>query len=206
MPQLTRKQSQQQTRDRLRSAALSVIASKGLHGAGILEITKKAGFSRGAFYANYDTKLDLLIDILREKQLVEVQFWQQFIEQAADPDTGLAQLAQQYDNRRQNMQRTLINIELQLEAERNEEFRAVFEHYLDALYAEIRRFFASLLKRYNKAETENLNSLVIAMRLLGLGLGSSSSLGKNFSEGKNASEVVLDFLHSVIDSSPDLDS
>jgi AcrR family transcriptional regulator len=206
VPQLTRKQSQQQTRDRLRSAALSVIASKGLHGAGILEITKKAGFSRGAFYANYDTKLDLLIDILREKQLVEVQFWQQFIEQAADPDTGLAQLAQQYDNRRQNMQRTLINIELQLEAERNEEFRAVFEHYLDALYAEIRRFFASLLKRYNKAETENLNSLVIAMRLLGLGLGSSSSLGKNFSEGKNASEVVLDFLHSVIDSSPDLDS
>ena len=72
MPRLTRKQSQQATREKLRAAAGSVIASNGIGGTGVEDIARNAGFSRGAFYANYRDKPELLIDLLADRQLREI--------------------------------------------------------------------------------------------------------------------------------------
>ncbi|MEL4356323.1 MULTISPECIES: TetR/AcrR family transcriptional regulator [unclassified Luteococcus] len=52
------------TRDRLVTAAIPVIAHKGVLGASVEEICEAAGFTRGAFYSNFDSKDDLCIAIL----------------------------------------------------------------------------------------------------------------------------------------------
>lgn len=54
-----------QTRRRLMDAAMHVFADKGIEGASVEEISEAAGFTRGAFYSNFDTKDDLCFALLR---------------------------------------------------------------------------------------------------------------------------------------------
>ena len=54
-----------QTQERLMDAALTVIAERGVVGASVEQICEQAGFTRGAFYSNFDDKDELLIALLR---------------------------------------------------------------------------------------------------------------------------------------------
>lgn len=59
------------TRERLLDAARDVLASSGIQGATVEEICDRAGFTRGAFYSNFETKDDLVLDLFRrEKDLM----------------------------------------------------------------------------------------------------------------------------------------
>ncbi|MBB5190832.1 AcrR family transcriptional regulator [Silvimonas terrae] len=62
---LTREESRDQTRQRLLESAQQVIASKGLAAASVEDITEAAGYTRGAFYSNFESKNDLFIELLR---------------------------------------------------------------------------------------------------------------------------------------------
>jgi AcrR family transcriptional regulator len=53
-----------QTRDKLIEAGLAVFAEKGVGGASVEEICDAAGFTRGAFYSNFDSKDDLCLTVL----------------------------------------------------------------------------------------------------------------------------------------------
>lgn len=54
-----------QTRQRLMDAAAGVFAERGIEGASVEEISEAAGFTRGAFYSNFDSKDDLCFALLR---------------------------------------------------------------------------------------------------------------------------------------------
>ena len=56
-----------QTRERLLDAATAVFAAKGVLGASVEEICEAAGFTRGAFYSNFDTKDELCLALLRRQ-------------------------------------------------------------------------------------------------------------------------------------------
>lgn len=56
-----------QTRDRLIDAALTVFAERGVGGASVEEICDTAGFTRGAFYSNFETKDDLCLAVLERQ-------------------------------------------------------------------------------------------------------------------------------------------
>ncbi|GGP21017.1 TetR/AcrR family transcriptional regulator [Silvimonas iriomotensis] len=62
---LTREESRDQTRQRLLQSAQKLIAGKGLAAASVEDITEAAGYTRGAFYSNFDSKNDLFIELLR---------------------------------------------------------------------------------------------------------------------------------------------
>ena len=62
---LTREESRDQTRQRLLESAQKLIASKGLAASSVEDITEAAGYTRGAFYSNFDSKNDLFIELLR---------------------------------------------------------------------------------------------------------------------------------------------
>jgi AcrR family transcriptional regulator len=65
---MTREQSRANTRERLLSAARSVFARAGFHGASVDEIASEAGFSTGALYSNFDGKEDLFL-VLMEREI-----------------------------------------------------------------------------------------------------------------------------------------
>lgn len=66
-PRLTRKEKQAHTRSRLIDAAGKVFARRGLHHASIDEVAEEAGFTKGAFYANFASKEELFLAMLDER-------------------------------------------------------------------------------------------------------------------------------------------
>ena len=55
------------TRDRLMDAAIALFAEKGVLAASVEEICERAGFTRGAFYSNFDSKDELMVAVLERK-------------------------------------------------------------------------------------------------------------------------------------------
>jgi len=51
------------TRQRLRDAAAEVFAEVGLDAASVEAICERAGFTRGAFYSNFETKEELFLEL-----------------------------------------------------------------------------------------------------------------------------------------------
>ena len=64
---LTRKEQQERTRSRLMSSAAKVFACKGMQQASVDEVAEDAGYTKGAFYANFKSKEELFLAMLDER-------------------------------------------------------------------------------------------------------------------------------------------
>jgi AcrR family transcriptional regulator len=67
MARLTRKEKQAHTRLCLMEAAARVFSRRGLQQASIDEVAEDAGFTKGAFYANFKSKEELFLAMLDER-------------------------------------------------------------------------------------------------------------------------------------------
>jgi AcrR family transcriptional regulator len=66
MSRLRTRPTRDDTREKLFEAAAKVFEEQGIGGASIEVITAAAGFSRGAFYSNFDSKDELIIAMLED--------------------------------------------------------------------------------------------------------------------------------------------
>jgi AcrR family transcriptional regulator len=64
---LTRAERQAQTRQELLDAAARVFVRRGFQGSSVEEISAEAGYSRGAFYSNFKSKDEVLVELLRDR-------------------------------------------------------------------------------------------------------------------------------------------
>lgn len=125
----SRKESQAQTRERLLSAARAEFARRGIAAASIDRISESAGFSRGAFYANYAGKLDLLLELLAQHQTREIEAWQVLLDAEGPLEEVLPALRDRFDAFARNADEVLFSAELQIEALRNPEFAARYREF-----------------------------------------------------------------------------
>src|SRR5947199_7665231 len=63
----TRAEKREETRRLLLDAAAEVFIRRGFQGASIEEITAQAGFTRGAFYSNFESKEQLFVELLQDR-------------------------------------------------------------------------------------------------------------------------------------------
>jgi AcrR family transcriptional regulator len=64
---LTREEKQARTRERLLDAAERVFLRRGLQGSSVEEIAAEAGYTRGAFYSNFQSKDQLFVELLHDR-------------------------------------------------------------------------------------------------------------------------------------------
>jgi AcrR family transcriptional regulator len=64
---LTRKEKQAQTRRQLLDAGERVFLRRGFQGSSVEEIAAEAGYTRGAFYSNFDSKDELFVELLQDR-------------------------------------------------------------------------------------------------------------------------------------------
>ncbi len=64
---LTRGEKQAETRREILNAAAAVFIRSGFQGASVEEITAEAGFTRGAFYSNFESKEQLFVELLHDR-------------------------------------------------------------------------------------------------------------------------------------------
>jgi AcrR family transcriptional regulator len=65
---LTQAESRERTRQYLLDATLRLMMEKGFIAASVEDITREAGFSRGAFYSNFSSKKELFMELLKRMQ------------------------------------------------------------------------------------------------------------------------------------------
>lgn len=202
---LSRKAAQQHTRERLKRSAVAEFARSGVAAAPIERIAEAAGFSRGAFYSNYRNKPELLVDLLADRQLDEIHLWTEMFDQTDDPEACLIAVIDRNDDLVRVFERTLLNHELQLEAERNPEFGQRFRAYMDAIYAEMRALFVTILRRNGKGVPPHLDACVVMAYQFGINLGSTTILGDRLGATRTAPQLMAQFLEEMIRSAPPLD-
>lgn len=141
---LTREESQEQTRRRLIEAACKQVAERGFAAASVRDIARAAGYTQGAFYSNFSSKEDLLLDLLRQHKEQEASHILGAIDAAGD-DFGAALQALERWARSFGMdaEQAMLATELHLHAARN----AAFGKAYAALMAEQRKAYAALLTR-----------------------------------------------------------
>ena len=70
---LTRKEKQEHTRSCLMKSAARVFGRRGLASASIDEVAEDAGYTKGAFYANFKSKEEMFLVMLDEKYAAELE-------------------------------------------------------------------------------------------------------------------------------------
>ena len=95
-PRLSRAESRALTRAALLAAGAEVFAERGYHRAAVEDIAERAGFTRGAFYANFRDKADLLLTLLDEQSAHNLDALDQLVERDVE-GYGLGALATWFD-------------------------------------------------------------------------------------------------------------
>ncbi len=136
------------TRERLMDAAVVMFAEKGVLGATVEEICEQAGFSRGAFYSNFDSKDDLCLAVIQRQGLANLTAAQRVTAEATALigthdldeliDGGVAMFAA---TQPQEPAEAIATIELRLYAARNPAVRAA----VNAISEQLSETFAAVL-------------------------------------------------------------
>ena len=131
--------AQQQTRGKLLSTAATLVAAKGFGAVSIGDIASAAGFTKGAFYSNFESRDEMLLELLRQVHLQQRTTMGE-LESAAPParlTDALDQLAEIAIRHANSPTASLLVGEMQLEARRNPaaagRVRAGFEEQLNRL-------------------------------------------------------------------------
>jgi AcrR family transcriptional regulator len=72
-PALTRKEKQAKTRSALLRSAAKLICRKGIGEASVEDISTDAGYTKGAFYANFKSKEEMFLVMLDERYAAELE-------------------------------------------------------------------------------------------------------------------------------------
>jgi AcrR family transcriptional regulator len=192
---LSREDSRSITQEKLRTAALQEFARWGFGGAAIDKITESAGFSRGAFYANYKSKEDILIDVLKAYNNREIQEWRQFLAMPEDIDTVLDYMRESFTRYLGQADWGMFVIEAQLHAKRNKDFAAKYRGYLNEVNESVRLMLSALYSRAGVAEPPNFGELAVLLRALVVGL--SLDVGDD-SDPSNAPDQLMYFLKTIL--------
>ncbi len=72
-PALTRKEKQEKTRSALLSSAAKLICRKGISHASVEDVATDAGYTKGAFYANFKSKEELFLVMLDQRYAAELE-------------------------------------------------------------------------------------------------------------------------------------
>lgn len=197
MARLNRQESQLLTRRLLRSAARSEFAARGVGAASIDRITEAAGFSRGAFYANYKSKRELLLELLAEDHEQEITVWKTLVEEAPDIDAVLPELERRFNDYAKRRDSWMLSAELQLEAERDPEFGAVYLDSNRTLLSKLTGLIESLQDKAGRAGRVDAEIIAAALRSLSIGLMFESSHGA-MQQGRPPGRVLTLFLRSIL--------
>jgi len=127
MSRLTRKERQARARECLMRSAASVFARRGLQQASIDEVAEHAGFTKGAFYANFKSKEELFLAMLDERFAKRIEDIEAVI---ADESTAAQKARRAGDafakSLRADPEWERLFFEFSAYAARNEDFRQEF--------------------------------------------------------------------------------
>jgi AcrR family transcriptional regulator len=139
---LTRREKQQQTRQQLLRAAAEVFGERGLEGASIDEVAQKAGYTKGAFYANFKSKEELFLVMLDERFAEELERLDGLLTGTHEPQEEALAAAADFIQFATDDEWQRLSFQFLAHAARNEEFRQELATRQQAMRQRMAKVFA----------------------------------------------------------------
>lgn len=137
MPRLSRAEQREETRRRLIESAAKVFCRLGFEAAPIDVIAEEAGFSRGAFYSNFESKDELFLALLSGHLDAEVETLSRALDRIRTADELAPAIERRYRVLGEDSSWCLLTTEFQLYAMRGGkmagQFTTIYESYRQRL-------------------------------------------------------------------------
>ena len=143
---LSRKERQAHTRTCLMSSASKLFARRGLDQTSVDEVAQDAGYTKGAFYANFKSKEELFLVMLDEKFAAEIDRLERALQVGGEPREQAQRAGMDFVSFiHDDPEWTRLYFEFAAYAARNEEFR---QELLTRLHA-IRERMNEVFRRWS---------------------------------------------------------
>lgn len=176
---LTRQESRLETRMRLLESAAQLFARGGYEGASVDLIAESAGYSKGAFYSNFESKEAIFLELLDAHKRREIDALAQLL--ARDiPASELVSLIRNSESERvSDFDFGLLSAEFQLQACRDKTFAKTYARlhrtHRDTMAGLVTKLFAKL-HRIPPSDPKDLADIIMALTT-GLSLQRTSAQG-----------------------------
>jgi AcrR family transcriptional regulator len=194
---LSREESQAQTRTRLIDTARQLFVEHGYGGTSIRDIADGAGYSQGAFYSNFASKEDVLLELLKGHMEAEgAQLSQVMESDGRTPEQIFAELESWAATLNVDASWSMLSIELQLHANRSPTFAAKYQTVWDAHRARLGGVVGKLFATLGRTPPAEPVELASAFMALAHGLALQGGGTRPDPSGR----MILVFLRALIDS------
>lgn len=119
---MSRQESRALTRAKLLASARVVVAREGYEGASVDRIAEDAGFSKGAFYSNFNSKEDIVLELLETHSQQDVAEIAEILGDSKDPIYMIEVISKWSHERSVDPTWGLLALELFRRARRDETF------------------------------------------------------------------------------------
>src|SRR6202789_3756465 len=145
---LTRQESRLETRTRLLESAAQLFARGGYEGASVDLIAESAGYSKGAFYSNFESKEAIFLELLDAHKRREIDALAQLLAQDVPASELLSLIRNSENGRGSDFDFGLLSAEFQLQACRDKAFAKTYAKlhrtHRDTMAGLVTRLFAKL--------------------------------------------------------------
>ncbi|WP_255462490.1 helix-turn-helix domain-containing protein [Granulicella sp. WH15] len=176
---LTRQESRLETRTKLLDSAAQLFARDGYEGASVDLIAESAGFSKGAFYSNFDSKEAIFLELLNAHKRREIDALARLLEQDIPASELVSLIRNSETGRVSDFDFGLLSAEFQLQACRDKTFAKTYAKlhrtHVDTMAGLITKLFTKL-DRTPPSEPRDLAEIIMALTT-GLSLQRTSVQG-----------------------------
>ncbi len=176
---MTRQESRLETRARLLESAAQLFARGGYEGASVDLIAESAGYSKGAFYSNFESKEAIFLELLDAHKRREIDALAQLLAQDISAPELLSRIRNAETERGNDFDFGLLSAEFQLQACRDKEFAKTYAKlhrtHRDTMAGLVVKLFAKL-DRTPPSDPKDLADIMMAV-ITGLSLQRTSVQG-----------------------------
>lgn len=176
---LSRQESRLETRTRLLESAAQLFARGGYVGASVDLIAESAGYSKGAFYSNFESKEAIFLELLDAHKRREIEALAQLLAQDIPASELLSLIRNLETGRGPDFDFGLLSAEFQLQACRDKAFAKTYAKlhrtHRDTMAGLVTKLFAKL-DRIPPSDPKDLADIIMALTT-GLSLQGSSTQG-----------------------------
>jgi AcrR family transcriptional regulator len=142
---LTRQESKEATRTRLLEAAERLFIRKGFDDTSVDEISEMAGYSRGAFYSNFDDKRQLFLAVIDRRRPKALDDLDEIFQRISEPAERIAAVREWFSNRWRLKDSIALQMEFSLRAMRD---RNVRQHLAELWQRELEKCAVSVCRHF----------------------------------------------------------
>lgn len=163
---LSRAESQAHTRQRILDSARQLFAEKGFVGASVEEIAERAGYSKGAFYSNFEDKDEVLLTLLDQRDERQFDEVEKLLMSATTTDEFFDLFRSRTRDRADRRMWLMLSLEFTLYALRNPSVLpklAEFENYEVVMYKAAIEFLHASLDIPLPAPSDQIGTIIRAL-------------------------------------------